>query len=81
MVPLQVRSRMVGTLIITFSQHRLLSLMEQETLQAMGSHFAAAIESHRLLQQVRGRAEELARLHAELKHAQRQLVELPPAQT
>ncbi|MFY0563183.1 ATP-binding protein [Archangium lansingense] len=75
MVPLQVRSRMVGTLAITFSQHRLLSLMEQETLQAMGSHFAAAIESHRLLQQVRGRAEELARIHAELKHAQRQLVE------
>lgn len=75
MVPLQVRSRMVGTLIITFSQHRLLSAMELETLQAMGSHFAAAIESHRLLQQVRGRAEELARLHAELEHAQRQLVE------
>jgi PAS domain S-box-containing protein len=75
MVPLQVRSRMVGTLAITFSQHRLLSAMELETLQAMGSHFAAAIESHRLLQQVRGRAEELARLHAELKHAQRQLVE------
>ncbi|MFE8604735.1 ATP-binding protein [Archangium violaceum] len=75
MVPLQVRSRMVGTLVITFSQHRLLSVMELETLQAMGSHFAAAIESHRLLQQVRGRAEELARLHAELKHTQRQLVE------
>ncbi|WP_375769988.1 ATP-binding protein [Archangium gephyra] len=75
LVPLQVRSRMVGTLVITFAQHRLLSAMELETLQAMGSHFAAAIESHRLLQQVRGRAEELARLHAELKHAQRQLVE------
>jgi PAS domain S-box-containing protein len=75
MVPLQVRSRMVGTLVITFAQHRLLSAMELETLQAMGAHFAAAIESHRLLQQVRGRAEELARIHAELKHAQRQLVE------
>jgi PAS domain S-box-containing protein len=68
MVPLQVRSRMVGTLILTFRQHRLLSIMELETLQAMGAHFAAAIESHRLLQEVRGRAEELARL-------QRQLVE------
>lgn len=75
MVPLQARSRMVGTLVVTFSQHRLLSAMEQETLQAMGAHFAAAIESHRLLQQVRGRAEELARLHAELEHTQRQLVE------
>jgi signal transduction histidine kinase len=75
MVPLQVRSRMVGALIITFRQHRILSDLELETLQAMGSHFAAAIESHRLLQEVRGRAEELARLHAELKHAQQQLVE------
>jgi PAS domain S-box-containing protein len=75
MVPLRASSRMVGTLIITFAEHRLLSAMEMETLQAMGSHFAAAIESHRLLQQVRGRAEELARLHAELEHTQRQLVE------
>ncbi len=74
-VPLQVRSRMVGALLITFRQHRILSELELETLQAMGSHFAAAIESHRLLQEVRGRAEELARLHAELKHAQQQLVE------
>ncbi|HEX8440944.1 ATP-binding protein [Archangium sp.] len=74
-VPLQVRSRMVGGLVITFSHHRILSDLELETLQAMGSHFAAAIESHRLLQEVRGRVEELARLHAELKHAQEQLVE------
>jgi PAS domain S-box-containing protein len=74
-VPLQVRSRMVGALVITFRQHRILSDLELETLQAMGSHFAAAIESHRLLQEVRGRAEELARLHWELKHAQQQLVE------
>ncbi|PTL85099.1 histidine kinase [Vitiosangium sp. GDMCC 1.1324] len=75
MVPLQARSRMIGTLIITFHQHRLMSALEMETLQAMGSHFAAAIESHRLLQEVRGRAEELARLHAELKLAQQQVVE------
>lgn len=75
MVPLQVRSRMVGVLVVTFRQHRQLSALELETLQAMGSHFAAAIESHRLLQEVRGRAEELARVHGELKHAQQQLVE------
>jgi signal transduction histidine kinase len=75
LVPLQVRLRMVGTLVITFQQHRTLSDLELETLQAMGSHFAAAIESHRLFQEVRGRAEELARLHTELKQAQRQLVE------
>jgi signal transduction histidine kinase len=68
LVPLQVRSRMVGTLVISFRQHRTLSELEMETLQAMGAHFAATIESHRLLQEVRGRAEQLARL-------QRQLVE------
>ena len=75
LVPLQVRSRMVGTLVITFNQHRTLSVLERETLQAMGVHFAATIESHRLLQELRGRAEELTRLHSELKHTQRQLVE------
>jgi PAS domain S-box-containing protein len=75
MVPLQARSRMVGVLIITFRQHRLLSALELETVQAMGSHFAAAIESHRLLQEMRGRAEEFDRLNTQLKHAQQQLVE------
>jgi signal transduction histidine kinase len=52
LVPLQVRSRMVGLLFVTFRQHRVLSALELETLQAMGSHFAAAIESHRLQQQL-----------------------------
>jgi len=75
MVPLQARSRMVGILITTFRQHRQLSALELETLQAMCAHFAAAIESHRLLQEVRGRAEELALAQGELKHAQAQLVE------
>jgi len=75
MVPLKTGSRMVGTLVLTFTQRRVLSHMENETLQAMGVHFAAAIESHRLLQEVRGRAEELTRLHQELQHTQRQLVE------
>jgi signal transduction histidine kinase len=51
-VPLQVRSRMVGLLVISFRQHRVLSALELETLQAMGAHFAAAIESHRLQQQL-----------------------------
>ncbi len=52
MVPLQVRSRMVGLLVVTFRQHRVLSALELETIQAMGAHFAAAIESHRLQQQL-----------------------------
>jgi signal transduction histidine kinase len=66
---------MVGTLVLAFKERRVLTHLEQETLRAMGVHFAAAIESHRLLQEVRGRAEELARLHEELQRTQRQLVE------
>ncbi|HSP76976.1 MAG TPA: ATP-binding protein, partial [Myxococcaceae bacterium] len=65
----------VGTLAVSFRQHRTLSALELETLQAMGTHFAAALESHRLLQVLRGRAEELARLHTELEHTQQQLVQ------
>ena len=75
MVPLRMRSRMVGMLVITFNDHRTLSVLEQETLQAMSVHFAATLESHRLLREVRGRAEELTRLHSELERTQRQLVE------
>jgi len=62
-VPLRVRSRGVGTLSVLFREHRDLTPLERETLQAMGSHFAAAIETHRLLRELRGRAEDLALLH------------------
>jgi signal transduction histidine kinase len=62
-VPLRVRSRGVGTLGVMFRQRRELTPLERETLQAMGSHFAAAIESHRLLDELRGRAEDMALLH------------------
>ncbi|ATB44853.1 ATP-binding protein [Corallococcus macrosporus] len=62
-VPLRVRSRGVGTLAALFRERRPLTPLERETLQAMGSHFAAAIESHRLLHELRGRAEDLALLH------------------
>ncbi len=63
LVPLRVRSRGVGTLTVLFRGRRPLTPLERETLQAMGSHFAAAIESHRLLHELRGRAEDLALLH------------------
>jgi two-component system, NtrC family, sensor histidine kinase HydH len=62
-VPLRVRSRGVGTLSVLFHGRRRLTALEVETLQAMGTHFAAAIESHRLLDEVRGRAEDLALMH------------------
>ncbi|RJS20176.1 histidine kinase [Corallococcus sp. H22C18031201] len=62
-VPVRVRSRVVGTLGVLFRVRRRLTPLELETLQAMGSHFAAALESHRLLEEVRGRAEDLALMH------------------
>ncbi|MBZ4420779.1 GAF domain-containing protein [Myxococcus sp. RHST-1-4] len=62
-VPLRVSSRDVGTLAVLFRERRPLTPLERETLQAMGSHFAAAIESHRLLHELRGRAEDMALLH------------------
>ena len=62
-VPLRVRSGLVGTLVVAFRQRRGLAALERETLQAMGSHFAAATESHRLLTEVSQRADDLARIH------------------
>jgi PAS domain S-box-containing protein len=62
-VPLRVRSRLVGTLVVAFRQRRGLTHLERETLQAMGAHFAAATESHRLLTEVRRRADDLALIH------------------
>ncbi|WZX23552.1 GAF domain-containing protein [Myxococcus stipitatus] len=62
-VPLRVRSRDVGTLGVLFREPRHFTPLELETLQAMGMHFAAAIETHRLLQELRGRAEDMALLH------------------
>ncbi len=62
-VPLRVRSRLVGTLVVAFRNRRGLAHLERETLQAMGAHFAAATESHRLLTEVRRRADDLALIH------------------
>ncbi|ADO75825.1 GAF domain-containing protein [Stigmatella aurantiaca] len=59
-VPLRVSSRLVGTLVVSFFKRRLLTPLERETLQAMGTHFAAATDSHRLLTEVRRRADDLA---------------------
>jgi len=62
-VPLRVSSQLVGTLLVAFRQRRGLTYLERETLQAMGTHFAAATESHRLLTEVRRRADDLALIH------------------
>ncbi len=62
-VPLRARSRMVGTLVVAFHQPREITPLERETLQAMGAHFAAATESHRLLNELRQRADDLVLIH------------------
>ncbi|SEU36104.1 GAF domain-containing protein [Stigmatella erecta] len=59
-VPLRVSSRLVGTLVVSFFKRRLLTPLERETLQAMGTHFAAATDSHRMLTELRRRADDLA---------------------
>jgi PAS domain S-box-containing protein len=66
-VPMRVRLRTMGTLVVAFHQRRTLTPLERETLQAMGTHFAAATESHRLLAEVRRRADDLALIH-EVSH-------------
>ncbi|MBN1206380.1 MAG: GAF domain-containing protein [Myxococcaceae bacterium] len=63
LVPLRVRSRLVGTLVVAFRKSRRLPPLERVTLQGMGAHFAAATESHRLLTEVRRRADDLALIH------------------
>jgi signal transduction histidine kinase len=62
-VPLRVGSRQVGTFVVAFRKSRRLTALEQETLQAMGAHCAAATESHRLLTEVRTRADDLVLIH------------------
>ncbi len=63
LVPLRVRSRLMGTLVVAFRKSRRLPPLERVTLQGMGAHFAAATESHRLLTEVRRRADDLALIH------------------
>ncbi|MDY7226158.1 ATP-binding protein [Hyalangium rubrum] len=62
-LPLRVRAHAVGTLVVAFRRLRRLTALERETLQAMGAHLAAATESHRLLTEVRRRANDLILIH------------------
>jgi two-component system sensor histidine kinase HydH len=62
-VPLMARSAVVGVMNITYNYEREISRAELELLQAMGSHFGAAVEAHGLLADLRERIDELTLVH------------------
>jgi PAS domain S-box-containing protein len=62
-VPLRYRSSIVGVLAVAFREQRDDAACGLDLLQAMGAHFAAAIETHRLLGDLRGRVAELTLLN------------------
>jgi PAS domain S-box-containing protein len=63
LVPLKVRSAVLGVLAVGYAQPRPDQDCPLELLQAMGAHFAAAVENHRLLSDLRGRVSELILLN------------------
>lgn len=80
-VPLRFRSSAIGLLITAWADRRDAAGCRLPLLEAMGTHFAAAVYSHRLVADLRAKAEENARLYddlrrsyAELARAQEQLV-------
>jgi signal transduction histidine kinase len=72
-VPLRIHARILGVLNVSFRQPRRLSPAQLELLQTMASHFAAAVESQRLLALQRAASEENAQLYEELRLASAEL--------
>jgi len=68
-VPLRMHARTLGCLNVSFRQPRRLSGAQLELLQTMASHFAAAVESQRLLALQRAASAENAQLYEELRLA------------
>ncbi|MHB8872091.1 MAG: GAF domain-containing protein [Myxococcaceae bacterium] len=62
-VPLVAHSTVVGVMNVAFDTPRTLEPGELELLEAMGSHFAAAVLTQRLLEDLRGRVSDLGLLH------------------
>jgi signal transduction histidine kinase len=62
-VPLRYRSSVLGVLSVGFPDRREAPGCGLDLLQAMATHFAAAIETHRLLGDLRGRVAELTLLN------------------
>ncbi len=80
-VPLRFRSSAIGLLITAWADRRDAAGCRLPLVEAMGTHFAAAVYSHRLVADLRAQVEENARLYddlrrsyAELARAQEQLV-------
>jgi signal transduction histidine kinase/putative methionine-R-sulfoxide reductase with GAF domain len=62
-VPARFRGAVVGVLAVGFSTRRDAPACRTDLLRAMGAHFAAAVETHRLLGDLRGRVAELTLLN------------------
>ena len=62
-VPIRFRTAVVGALLAGYAEPHQPETCPTELLQAMGAHFAAAIETHRLLDDLRGRVSELTLLN------------------
>ncbi|HEU4385255.1 MAG TPA: GAF domain-containing protein [Anaeromyxobacteraceae bacterium] len=62
-VPLRVRAKVVGVLNVAWRKPRDERSARLDLLQAMGGPFAAAVEAHRLLADLRGRVSELTLLN------------------
>ncbi len=72
-VPLRFRSSAIGLLITAWAERRDAAGCRLPLLEAMGTHFAAAVYSHRLVADLRAQVAENAELHAQ---AQRRVEEL-----
>ncbi|MCC6527032.1 MAG: GAF domain-containing protein [Polyangiaceae bacterium] len=76
-IPLVARSKVVGVMNVAYVEPVTVDAAMLDLLKAMGTHFAAAVEAQRLLDQLRSRVSDLALLYevgwslvATLEHAQ-----------
>lgn len=75
-IPLNMGARRLGSMNIGFRRERRLSAEELNLLQMMGAHFAAGIETQRLLARERAISAEKAALYEELRAAEGKLAEM-----
>ncbi|HYS81755.1 MAG TPA: GAF domain-containing protein, partial [Anaeromyxobacteraceae bacterium] len=61
--PARFRNTVVGVLTVGFSTRRDVPACRTDLLQAMGAHFASAVQTHRLVGDLRGRVAELTLLN------------------
>ena len=63
LVPLRFRSALLGTMVAGFRSHRPAPACRLDLLQAMAAHLAGALDTHRLMGDLRGRVAELTLLN------------------